>query len=782
MQRASFTVILALMDADRFRELEALFEQALALDAAERQAFLIDLKATDSEQAERLTAMLDADAASSDVFARFQQQDPNTSRTLPDSIGPFRILKKLGEGGMGVVYLGLRKTADFEQRLAIKRLNAAVDSDLARHRLLIEQRVLASLRHPNIAQFVDGGEDADGTPYVAMEFIDGLPLLEYAQERQLSRRQRVELFLNLCHAAHFAHQHLIVHRDIKAGNVLIDEHGVLKLLDFGIAKLLGEERGGQDETVMTVAGAMTPHYASPEQIRGEAVTPLTDIYSLGVVLYELLAGRRPYDIQTRRPTEIEKIICLTDPDPPLASHRGRDGDLNSIVLKTMHKETNRRYQSAAQLAEDLQRWLDGRPVLARPDSAGYRLRSFLRRHPFGAAASTSIVLLMVAFSVGMAWQAQRLAVERDRAEREARVATETSAFLIELFQASDTRETNPQDLRARDLLDRAAERIQTELSSDPLTRAQLMLVIGLAYSHQGMEAEAISLLTEALQLREQHLGPDHALVAYSQNRLGNALRGFGHMREAEPMLTRALAWRQASGEVNHDLADSYNNVGLLQNELGWYEAAERSLRQSIELHRQAGGMETIQAAAPLHNLAISLRSQQRFDDARQAALDSLTIKRANDWSLDSLANTLAILANIERQRDDVQAALAASEESLALREQVFGRDSVRIASGLATHANILQQLDRSDEAEALFLEALNLHKSNQSEQSLGAADIRLGYGRFLDRHDRTEESERVLAEALAIAEAQFPEDAPELERYRFPLLPAPEARASRSDP
>lgn len=758
------------MDADRFRQLEALFEQAIALDSVQRKALLDDLNARDAELAERLSDMLAADRAGADRLAGLvAQPDDDAGRPIPERIGPFRIHKKLGEGGMGVVYLGLRKTADFEQWLAIKRLNAAADSDLARQRLLIEQRVLATLRHPNIAQFVDGGEDADGTPYVAMEFVDGVPLLEHAESNQLPRRQRVRLFLDLCQAVHFAHQHLIVHRDIKADNVLIDQHDVLKLLDFGIAKLLGQERGEQDKTVLTVAGAMTPHYASPEQIRGETVTPLTDVYSLGVVLYELLAGRRPYDIQTRRPTEIEKIICLTNPGPPLPRQRGRDGDLNSIVLKAMHKEAGRRYQSAAQLGEDLQRWLDGRPVLARPDSAGYRLRSFLRRHPFGAAASTSIVLLLVAFSVGMAWQASRLALERDRAEREARVATETSDFLIELFQASDTRETNPEDLRARDLLDRAAERIQTELYSDPLTRAQLMQVIGLAYSHQGMEAEAISLLTEALQIREQQLGPDHELVAYSHNRLGNALRSFGRMREAEPVLMRALEWRQASGEINHDLADSYNNVGLLQNQLGWYETAEISLRQSIDLHRQAGGMETTQAAAPLHNLAISLRSQQRFDEARLAALDSLAIKRANDWSLDSLANTLAILANIERQRDDLPAALEASEESLALREQVFGRDSIRIASGLATHANILQHLDQVEEAESLFLEALALHKSNRSEYSLGAADIRLGYGRFLDRQGRTEESERMLAEALAIAEAQFPEDAPELERYRFPL-------------
>jgi eukaryotic-like serine/threonine-protein kinase len=758
------------MKPEQFRKLSRLFDQAVALDASGREQLLSALSASDAELANRLLAMLEADRRNEGILpAAINGPETESERPLPETIGPYRILKKLGEGGMGVVYLGQRKTADFEQLLAIKRLNAAVDSDLARQRLLIEQRVLASLRHPHIAQFVDGGEDSDGTPYVAMEFVDGVPLLEHVRARDLSCRERVKLFLDLCQAVHFAHQHLVVHRDIKAGNVLIDQHGTVKLLDFGIAKLLGEERGGGNETVLTVAGAMTPHYASPEQIRGEAVTPLTDIYSLGVVLYELLADRRPYDIQTRRPTEIEKIICLTEPGPPLPTRGGRDGDLNSIVARAMHKDPGRRYQSAAQLAEDLQRWLQGRPVLAQPDSAGYRLRSFMRRHPFGVAASSTLALILVVFSIGMAWQAHRLTLERDRAEREARVATETSEFLIELFQASDPRETNPEGLRARDLLDRAARRIPEQLESNPLMRAQLMHVIGLAYTNLGLEDPATAMLAGALQLREAELGPDSAPVADSLNRLGNALRSFGRLEQAEPLLVRALQWRQAHGETDHDLADSWNNVGLLQSDLGRTERAEASLRQSIALHRKVGGRETIQVAAPLHNLAIALRDLERLDEARQSALDSLAIKRANDWSLASLANTLGVLASIERRLGDMKAALLASEESLALREQVFGRDNVRIASGLVTHANIMAFIGRVSEAESLFHEALRLHERAGSEHSLAAADVRLGYGRYLHDLGRIDEADAVLAEALAIAEEHLPDDVPRLKRYRSPL-------------
>jgi eukaryotic-like serine/threonine-protein kinase len=239
------------------------------------------------------------------------------------------------------------------------------------------------------------------------------------------------------------------------------------------------------------------------------------------------------------------------------------------------------------------------------------------------------------------------------------------------------------------------------------------------------------------------------------------------------VLVLTWSWRQASGHVDHDLADSWNNVGLLQQEIGWYERAEESLRRSIALHRQVGGAETTEVAAPLHNLALSLRSQQKFEDARQAALDSLAIKRPNDWSLASLANTLAVLARIERQLGNLDTALSASEESLVLRRQVFGH-STAIASGLATHASILVDFDRIAEAESLFREALSLHQHAGSDQSLISADLRLGYGRFLHGQGRIEQAETVLAEALATAERHLPADAPQLERYRFPLAPPPD--------
>ncbi len=757
------------MDAQRFREIESAFERALALDSADRDGFLNELAARDPELSARVTAMLAADQTVSDPMRdAIRGERESSTRLLPKQIGPFEVLRKLGEGGMGVVYLCKRATEDFEQLLAVKRLNATMGSALAQQRLRKERRVLASLRHAHIAQFVDGGEDRDGTPFVAMEFIDGQPIDAYVRSRNLTREDRVRLFMDLCDAVQFAHRNLIVHRDIKSANVLIEDDGRLKLLDFGIAKLVGDERDGLDETLMTAAGAMTPHYASPEQIRGEAVTPLTDVYSMGVLLYELLAGQRPYDIQTRRPTEIEKIICLSEPLPPLPSARGREGDLNSIVAKAMHKEAARRYQSAGQLADDLRRWMEGKPVEARPDSATYRLSVFARRHPLGLGLSALIAVMLIGFSAAMAWQAHQLALERDRAAREAVVASETAEFLIGLFAVSDPRVTNPADVRARDLLEQAANELPGALDSDPLMRAQLMHVIGLAFANLGEDERGTELLTDALALREQYAGADSAELADSRNRLGNVHRRYGRLQSAEPLLVQALEWRTAQGIVDHDLADSYNNVGLLQNDLGWYDRAEASLRRSIELHRQAGGPDTTRVASPLHNLSLSLRRQGDFEAARVAALESVAIKKSTEWSLTSLAVTLAVLANIERELGMLQSAREHSEESLLLRREVYGEDNVLLASGLVTHGRVLADLGQTEQGLALMRRAIELHESAGSLDQYRAAAPQRSLALLLQEMGEEEEATYWGMRAQEIAARELPAESPELERFAWP--------------
>ena len=386
------------------------------------------------------------------------------------------------------------------------------------------------------------------------------------------------------------------------------------------------------------------------------------------------------------------------------------------------------------------------------------------------SAAALFVLLLTGFGVAMALQAHQLELQRDAAEREARVAAETADFLIELFAVSDPRERNPADVRARDLLDAAAERLPQELEADPLARARLLHVIGLAFSNLGEADRGIDLLGQALELRILHGGESSAEVADSRNRLGNILRRYGRLVEAEPLLLEALAWRQANGPVDHDLADSYNNVAPLQNDLGHYQQAEATLRRSIALHRQAGGADTERVTAPLHNLSLSLRRQGRLDEAREASLEALAIKQADpDWSQTSLAVTLAVLANIEREAGRLEQALDYSNRALALREQVYGRDNVMIASGLVTHANVLIAQGDMTAGEALFREALELHRSAGSLDSLRAADIQLGLGRLMIDLDRPDTARPLLEQAAASARRELPVGSPERARFEQAL-------------
>ena len=761
------------MKPEDFKRLEQCFEQALEADEAEREGIIRDLSEQSPELAERLRKMLAADAVTADPLKSVVDHGVSEAGLEPGSprqIGPFEVIRRLGAGGMGVVYLCRRMDEDFNQLVAVKRLAVAADTDFARQRLRMERAVLARLRHPNIAQLIDGGEDEDGTPFVAMEYVDGVSIDRYVEQNNLDRAARVRLFLALCEAVQFAHRNGVIHRDIKAANVQIDSHGQLKLLDFGIAKLLRDaEPQGE---ALTVAASMTPDYASPEQVRGEPATQASDIYSMGVLLFELLAGKRPYGFPTARPSEVERIVCETEP-PPLAGKGA--ADLNGIIAQAMHKQPERRYASAAELGDDLNRWLTGHPVEARPDSTLYRASRFVRRHPFGTFTTALIVVLLVGFGSVMAWQAHELALQRDAAEREARVAGETADFLVELFALSDPREGNPQNVRAKDLLARAAEQLPEQMESDPLGRARLMHVIGLAYANLGDDERGTDLLEQSLALRENHAGPNSLEVADALNRLGNVHRRFGRLQQAEPMLVRALEIREQKireqgGQVDYDLADSYNNVGLLQNDLGYYERAEATLRRSIDLHHQWDGQGTPRAASPLHNLALSLQRQGRLDEARAAALESITRKRAESPNQTSIANTLAVLANIERERGLLDQALEHSQESLALRERIYGRDNVLIASGLRTHAEVLLARGDVEEAEALYWEALALHEANGSLGTIRAANIQLGLGRMLLDQGRLSEAETLLHEAAETARGELPEDSPELERFNVAEL------------
>jgi serine/threonine-protein kinase len=403
-------------------------------------------------------------------------------------------------------------------------------------------------------------------------------------------------------------------------------------------------------------------------------------------------------------------------------------------------------------------------IQARPDTNRYRLGRFVRRHPLGVGMTVLLAALLVAFAAAMAWQSRRLARERDVAAREALVAKESADFLVGLFAAADPKENDAIDVRARDLLDRAAARLPDALPTDPLARASLMHVIGLAYANLGDDAHGIGMLQSALALREQH-GGDGAEVADSLNRLGNIHRTYGHYALARPMLERALAWRERRGVVDHDLADSYNNLGILENELGNFVDAEKLLRKSIALHRQAGPPDTSDADAALNNLAMALQGQGRLAEARTTALEALDLKRRSGEHPASVAISLARLAEIEAGLGQLDAALSHATESLGIRRATFGNANPMIAGGLVTEARILAARGDAGPARALFEEAMTLHAKARDPDTMSSANTRFAYGRFLIDHGERDRGIGLLRDARTIAVLHLPAGSPALQPF-----------------
>src|SRR6202167_3218177 len=421
---------------------------------------------------------------------------------IGDRIGPYRVLRTLGVGGMGEVYLAERADAEFDQQVAIKVVYGGSLTRGVHSRLKIERQILAQLDHPNIAHLMDGGSLPDGTTYIVMEYVDGIPIDAFCDSHRLDVAASLKLFQTVCAAVHHAHQNLIVHRDLKPSNILVTRSGAPKLLDFGIAKLLDDRQAGLHTVAVTHADirVMTPDHASPEQVRGQAITTSSDVYVLGVLLYKLLSGTSPFVIPSARLTDIERAICERDPLPPslavkhaepaaalaIAEARGTtvnrlsrtlSADLDNIVSMAMRKEPERRYGSSQHMAGDIQRYLDGLPVIARRDTLRYRSAKFVRRHWLPVAAGVSVFMLVVAFATTTYIQSVRIGAERDRAaeqreraEQERIRAGEISGFLVDLFKLSDPEENRGNQVTARELLDSSARRLQAGLQDQPATR------------------------------------------------------------------------------------------------------------------------------------------------------------------------------------------------------------------------------------------------------------------------------------------------------------------------
>ena len=785
------------MFSENAEALGSLLRQARSLPAAERAAFLRQACGTDAELYSLAISELDSgmqwtdtDDDQTDVAGDIEPHPSIGSR-----IGAYRVVREIGIGGMGQVLLGERDDAEFQQRVAIKLVRRGLISKQIRGRLKTERQILARLNHPNIAKLLDGGATAEGTPFIVMEYIEGRPIDAYCDAERLSVEARIALFRQVCAAVHYAHQNLIVHRDLKPSNILVTADGQPKLLDFGIAKLLDERQSAHTLAVTHADYRMlTPDHASPEQIRGDPVTTASDTYVLGIVLYELLTGRRPFNVTALRLSDIEHAICEQEPMPPssvlealersnaedlqrLAAARSASpaklkrqirGDLDNIVLMALRKEPERRYSSVSELSDDLEHLLAGLPVAAQPDTWSYRALKFVRRHAIAVGLSAALMVSVLAFAITTYIQAERIERQRDLvtaqreiAEQQRQRAEQVSAFLIDLFRISDPSESRASEVTAEEILDQGARKIDRELVDQPDLRATLLETIGRVYLSLGHLTKSEAALTHSLQLRRATPGTADAALASSMSALAQVLTEKGAFAEAEALQREALARIGRDSDAhNVDVARNLAVLGRLFKARGDFHEANALLQQSIDMYLRDDppNPDVTYVIGDLALVALDRGELQHAEHLYRQALD-LAQRLQGDDSL-QFASQMHNLALVQQAQGRLAEAEVSFRRSLALLNGIYGEKHIEMVRAAGNYANFLKQNQRLREAEMEYRRVLRLERELRGERhSLVGYDM-ANLASVLILSGSTPEAERLLRDALSIYDETLPPDHP----------------------
>jgi serine/threonine-protein kinase len=635
-------------------------------------------------------------------------------------IGPYRLFRKLGEGGMGAVYLAGRADDQFRHQVTVKLIKNGTDNEGIVRRFCNERQILAALHHPHIARLLDGGTTDDGAPYFVMEYVEGEPIDEYCNHHKLSIDARLRLFRKVCSAVQYAHQNLVVHRDVKPGNILVDARGEPKLLDFGVAKLLNTELGGQTValTGRDLMRFMSLPYASPEQILERPITTASDVYSLGVLLYELLSGHRPYRFEGRSLQEIERAICECEPDKPSTagrllattlSHpassgaeqrrrpaakqeswrRKLSGDLDNIILKAMRKEPRRRYSSADELSEDVRNYLRGLPVNARPRTLRYLAGKYVRRHKLQVA----FIAALTVFSAAMTVLSVRLDQQRQRAE--SMLSVMKTAF--HLIDPMETAGQSPSD-RVQEIL----KRTELDVLPDPEDRATSIELIGSVSLSLGQYESAASLFARALELRDET--KDRKPIAESSLHLAQALHFLNDLPAAEDLYLRALALRlEVFDPESAEVAECYFYLGALNGDMGRLVKAEELFRKALRLRQKILPEDRLLIATTQHQLALNLFLSGKYTEAEELFREALKTRQTlllPDHPL--TADTRDRLASIRYELGAYDEAEDLFRRALRALQDRFGAEHPLVAGVQAHLASVLRELGEYEEAENLL--------------------------------------------------------------------------------
>ena len=786
------------MDSDRWKRTRALFDEAAELPAEQWNSFL-ERHCDDPDIAADVRELLQADAEAAshtslseqapDLFAGLEVDDDSeeAQQRLGQRYGAWRLVRPLAEGGMGVVYLAERVEGDFTQRAALKVVrNAASNADVLT-RFRYERQILANLAHPNIARLLDGGAGQGGEPYLAMEYVEGSDLRSYCDSKALDIDARLRLFLTVCDAVAYAHDRLVLHRDLKPANVLVSQEGEVKLLDFGVAKLIDQQQPAET----TVAGrqVFTPEYAAPEQIRGEISTVGVDVYALGVMLYELLTGRRPYRIKGRGAAAIERAVLSTDAPPPSAlttrdgsqhektaaeyavvrsttpdrlRHQLR-GDLDAIVLHALRKTPQERYPTVKAFADDLRAYLQRRPVLARRGSRRYRMLRYVQRHAAAIALGSIAAGSLIAGSVVALWQAREAGIQRDAAvaaqgvsEKEALKSKTTLTFMNRLFEQADPSRTRGETLTAREILDKGAKQVREDLTEQPEIRVEMMTAIGKAQIGLGLYADALPLLKEASELSRGM----RALQIEATIRYAFALTLDGKPEEVVSVL-EALGSNLPEGEdipppltakFEYYLAQAYEGVQRIED-------AEQAYRRALVIEQAWYGSEHIEPQKTMVAIAGLLAIMGRLDEARGIAERVVNAQRGDESRDDSFFSiALVRLASILDEQGKPATAEPLLREALELRKTVFGADHQNTTTLLGSLAANLAAQGRLDEAIALQQDVLQGFRKNFGNESHWTAAESDRLARMLTDAGRVAEARLLADDSVRVHLATFGEN------------------------
>lgn len=784
------------LSAERWSKVEDLFERAVAMAADERERYLNSACGKDTELRDYVYSLLQADST---VAANIEQTIVNTVRVAfgddtsqaeqmkGQMIGRYRVERLLGSGGMGMVYLAKRADEQFDQQVAIKLGRHRLIDPQTELRLRNERQILANLDHPNIARLFDGGTTDDGVPYLVMEYIDGVRIDTYCDLNRLGIDERLRLFQIICSAVHYAHQNLIIHRDIKATNILVANDGTPKLLDFGIAKLSDAEGAATDGLTREGAVIMTPANGAPEQVLGNNVTTATDVYGLGLLLYNLLSGLRVYETESLTPSELAQLICAEERTAPsrrllqkkkaaeldndavamqeleqIAADRSSSldrlqrrlrGDLDNIVLNALRKEPVRRYRSANAFADDIDRYLNSMPIVARTDSWRYRAGKFVQRHFAAVSAAILVVIMLSVFTVVLSVQNRNVVKERD-------TAREVIQFLEDIFMAHDPSRARGVDVTAAEILAEGADRIRSNLGDRPEIQSALMGTIGRVYYNLGEYQPSEDMLNQALRLRIATDGDAHPGVAAIRNDLAEVLIRRAEYEQATELLLRSLAVNQLNNDgTSPQVATNLFNLANVYLATGKLDDAEAAVRSSIAIFvqfRDQFGIELAEAKSSLARILQVRGDLNQTETLLREAIEIISTSEGLDHPY--MAYYLQNLGVLQRSKGDLAGAEQTLQLAIEATRRILGDKHDLLAVTLVDQGMLLHTKGDYKEAERVIREAIDLgiqiHGPRHPREGLHKTIL----GMLLHDKADLENAEAVLRDALSIYDESLTAD------------------------